>query len=90
MLLQVEDGLPVVKCRSCGLLYVDIQGEEVVESQARHWEGVYSDLAANRSDGHASREILFNNTLQGRFSSISSSDPRRAKCYWRGEIGSWI
>jgi 2-polyprenyl-3-methyl-5-hydroxy-6-metoxy-1,4-benzoquinol methylase len=66
VLLQVEDGLPVVKCRSCGLLYVDIQGEEVVESQAMHWEGVYSDLGANRSDGHASREILFNKFLRSK------------------------
>jgi 2-polyprenyl-3-methyl-5-hydroxy-6-metoxy-1,4-benzoquinol methylase len=56
-LIKVEDQLPVVRCRNCGLVYTNDQERDEVEFQARHYEDLYAD--SDGHDEHESRKILF-------------------------------
>jgi len=64
--IQVEDRLPVLKCRNCGLIYPDIGDSEEIKDQAQKWENFYSSLGVNRFNGYASRKILYKKFLKSK------------------------
>ena len=65
-LITIEDQLLVVRCRVCGLIYVDSESPGEVESQAQHWEDLYFDLHTNSPDRYESRKILFRKFLKSK------------------------
>ena len=66
VVIQIEDRLPVVKCRNCGLVYPDFRDSEEIKAQAQKWEDLYSRLGMNRFDGYASRKILYKKFLKSK------------------------
>jgi 2-polyprenyl-3-methyl-5-hydroxy-6-metoxy-1,4-benzoquinol methylase len=66
VLIKVENQLPVVRCRNCGLIYADAQRHDETEFQAHHYEALYSDCENDRSDEHESRKVLFKKFLESK------------------------
>lgn len=65
-LIKIEDQLSVVRCRVCGLIYVDSEAPGEIESQRQHWEDLYSGSNTTQSHGHESRKILINKFIKSK------------------------